>query len=476
MSGDRDDLTGLLPRGAFHRLLESELRRANERQAPLALLMIDLDYLKTYNDHYGHAAGDAALVAAAAVLNGTLRAGDSAGRLGGDEFVAILPGTGLDEGLGVAERLRAAAAETSIPVDGTFSGLRLSMSVGVSCFPDDGQSSVDLLAAADRASYAAKLAGRNAVRTAVDGMAGVDSDQRDLMALSGRMIGRVGELVGMRQQLESAIQGHGGGQIVVEGEAGTGKSRLLAEFANLAGLLGARVLQAGCREGDSSLTCAPFRRALSAVSMRGRDKSGRAGSSSTRRAMAAPGSSEQLLGDDREHMVGAIAGLIERLCIAGAGQPATVVLFDHPRWADVGSLRLVDHLARAAPALPLLIVRAGRPGELDPTVAQAHAAESTGTAVAPEHPAPSTRQHMLSPDQAVRGGRERNAGNGRCVGHRGGWRRDTRVRSHCNTGSIPQRNGGLLLWQHFFRYERSSRDRPSPGKTGCGATANSPPP
>ena len=196
--------------------------------------MIDLDYLKAFNDHYGHATGDAAFAAAARTLRDTLRVEDVVGRLGGDEFVALLHGADLEEALAAAERVRAAAAAALVSAaDGALT-LRLSFSIGVSCFPGDGESAAALLAAADRGSYAAKAAGRDRARHAPAG--GVPPAPQ---AFSGRMVGRVKELAALRALLERTVAGHGG-IATIEGEAGIGKSRLLEEFGSLARLLGVR--------------------------------------------------------------------------------------------------------------------------------------------------------------------------------------------------------------------------------------------
>src|SRR5579885_1752849 len=107
---DIDDLTGLLTRAAFMRRLEGAIAAGLLGGYPLCLLLLDLDYLKAINDHYGHLAGDAALTAVAVIMRAILRGDDVGGRYGGDEFVVLLPGTPLDGGLAVAERIRESVA------------------------------------------------------------------------------------------------------------------------------------------------------------------------------------------------------------------------------------------------------------------------------------------------------------------------------------------------------------------------------
>ena len=161
-----DPLTGLLNHRAFHARLDEEIARAARSGRPLALLMVDLDDFRTINNTHGHQAGDRVLVAIAATLRGSLRAGDSAGRYGGDEFVAILPEADLTEALAVAERVRAAIAASAVSAgDAT---IRITTSLGVAALPRHAQARDALIAAADRAAYASKDAGKDRVRPCGD--------------------------------------------------------------------------------------------------------------------------------------------------------------------------------------------------------------------------------------------------------------------------------------------------------------------
>ena len=161
-----DPLTGLLNHRAFHARLDEEIARAGRGVRPLALLLVDLDDFRTINNTHGHQAGDRALVAIAAALRGSLRAGDSAGRYGGDEFAAILPEADLPEALAVAERARAAVACIALPAgDAT---IRATTSLGVAALPRHARTRDELIAAADQAAYAAKDAGKDCVRPSGD--------------------------------------------------------------------------------------------------------------------------------------------------------------------------------------------------------------------------------------------------------------------------------------------------------------------
>jgi diguanylate cyclase (GGDEF)-like protein len=158
----RDGLTGLYNRRAFGELLLAAI--ANEDRRPggsLGLAILDLDHFKKLNDTYGHPAGDAALRSLARLLDQHLRKGDQAARYGGEEFVVILPGLDAERSFGAAERLRSALEKHRFVFEGAR--IPLSASLGVAIWPGDGREPEPLLAAADRALYAAKQAGRNRV-------------------------------------------------------------------------------------------------------------------------------------------------------------------------------------------------------------------------------------------------------------------------------------------------------------------------
>jgi diguanylate cyclase (GGDEF)-like protein len=161
---ERDGLTGLYNRRAFDDHLARAVAREDRQGGRLALLLLDLDRFKQINDTYGHPAGDAALATAARLLGRLLRKGDLGARIGGEEFAAILPGADERGALRLAERLRQ-ALESEHPV---FGGARLSVtaSFGAAVWPADGREPAALLAAADRALYASKQAGRNRVMSA----------------------------------------------------------------------------------------------------------------------------------------------------------------------------------------------------------------------------------------------------------------------------------------------------------------------
>ncbi|MDX1551002.1 MAG: GGDEF domain-containing protein, partial [Marinobacter sp.] len=157
-----DPLTGLLNRRETTRLLEEEITRAKRYGRALSLLWIDFDHFKAINDEYGHAAGDSVLKATSQLLADSVRSADVLGRFGGEEFVVVLPEMDRFEASETAERLRNLISETPQPL-GDGKTVRLTISIGVSVFPDNGPDVRALCAAADKAMYQAKSNGRNQV-------------------------------------------------------------------------------------------------------------------------------------------------------------------------------------------------------------------------------------------------------------------------------------------------------------------------
>jgi diguanylate cyclase (GGDEF)-like protein len=141
---------------------DRELLRAARRKNTLAVFMLDVDHFKKFNDQYGHAAGDAALGEVAKVFRSEVRSEDIVCRYGGEEFAIILPEIAADAAYDRAERIRRAVSELRIPIDNAGSA-EVTVSIGVSLYPVEGESSELLLRAADKALYAAKHAGRNRV-------------------------------------------------------------------------------------------------------------------------------------------------------------------------------------------------------------------------------------------------------------------------------------------------------------------------
>ncbi|MDP1697664.1 MAG: GGDEF domain-containing protein [Xanthomonadaceae bacterium] len=167
-----DPLTGLFNRRPFEQMGEKLIADAARKRRPLALLIIDVDHFKQFNDSYGHAVGDAVLQRLADVLQAQLRSADLIGRMGGEEFAALLPDTGLEPARQVAERLREAVDALEVSSVGVV--VRIQISIGLAMLDEKAAHSdepaemlVGLMREADLAMYAAKRAGRNRVEVAL---------------------------------------------------------------------------------------------------------------------------------------------------------------------------------------------------------------------------------------------------------------------------------------------------------------------
>jgi diguanylate cyclase (GGDEF)-like protein len=161
-----DELTGLPNRTTVIETLSKELNRSGRSGRSVAVVMVDIDHFKGINDAHGHLAGDAVLKATAERMRQLVRPYDTIGRFGGEEFLLVIPECGREDALQIAERLRAGVADQPVTFEDRV--LTVTLSVGVAWLDDARQQDIDtLIAAADRALYRAKEAGRNRVRAHV---------------------------------------------------------------------------------------------------------------------------------------------------------------------------------------------------------------------------------------------------------------------------------------------------------------------
>ncbi|MDP2344502.1 MAG: diguanylate cyclase [Deltaproteobacteria bacterium] len=164
-----DSLTKLMNRRALNRLLDAELERARRFNTPLAVLMLDVDHFKQYNDRMGHLMGDDALKGVALALSQSVRKVDAVARFGGEEFCVVLPRTDEVAGMEVAEKLIKAVRALDLPGGSSQPLGRMSISVGVAVYPDDMPPAFDeppikvLVDVADQAAYEAKRRGRDRI-------------------------------------------------------------------------------------------------------------------------------------------------------------------------------------------------------------------------------------------------------------------------------------------------------------------------
>jgi len=165
-----DHLTGVANRRAFFEAAELELNRNRRAPRPTALVLVDADHFKRINDRHGHAGGDAVLRHLGQLLSATFRQVDVVARVGGEEFAVLLPSSGIDAAVAVAERLRALVAGRSVAYEGV--DIACTISAGVAVCDGEALGLDTLMKRADQALYAAKAAGRDRVerwRPALDG-------------------------------------------------------------------------------------------------------------------------------------------------------------------------------------------------------------------------------------------------------------------------------------------------------------------
>ncbi len=161
-----DDLTGLLSSRSFFSELRRESARAKSENRPFCVLMMDVDHFKGVNDTYGHLTGSKTLEEIGGLIIEIMRSGDAAARFGGEEFAAFLLDADVSQALVAAERIRTAIEAQEFTVVRTGKPVEthhVTISIGISAFPDDSSDPIELVEMADSALYRAKREGRNRV-------------------------------------------------------------------------------------------------------------------------------------------------------------------------------------------------------------------------------------------------------------------------------------------------------------------------
>jgi diguanylate cyclase (GGDEF)-like protein len=160
----RDGLTSLYNHRYFQEALALEVVRSKRSQKPCSVIFMDVDNFKVYNDTHGHPEGDSLLKVLARMMMSNLRGSDLAARYGGEEFVLLLPETPKEAALMIAEGVRCVVESYDFPGGEKQPLGRVSISIGVGCFPDDAGDPAALMAYADAKLYEAKHSGKNVVR------------------------------------------------------------------------------------------------------------------------------------------------------------------------------------------------------------------------------------------------------------------------------------------------------------------------
>ncbi len=160
-----DDLTGVYNYRYFAAKIDEEKRRAARYDQPLALIMIDIDWFKRFNDNYGHEVGNQVLIGLSAVIKRCVRDVDILCRYGGEEFIIILPQTVEREAMQIAERIRSEVESAEFGGGGGIPPLKVTVSVGMTSFPENRRTEDEIINAVDQALYRAKGSGKNTVCT-----------------------------------------------------------------------------------------------------------------------------------------------------------------------------------------------------------------------------------------------------------------------------------------------------------------------
>ena len=234
-TGDlRDPLTGVLSRAGLTDHLAEEVARAQEGNLPFSVVLIDLDHFKSVNDAFGHGRGDQVLIEFVERLRGLARSSDLVFRYGGDEFLILLRGATEEQALGLGQRLISRVQGASFRGDPPLS---LSLSVGVAALGGGAMTADDILARADRRLMEAKRRGR--------GRAVADDLEREAgsTAEAGRLVEREVELESIHRFLLDLLEARRG-IMLIGGERGAGRSRLLMEAGRVSALRGYEVLEA----------------------------------------------------------------------------------------------------------------------------------------------------------------------------------------------------------------------------------------
>ncbi|RKZ02787.1 MAG: hypothetical protein DRQ04_03330 [Candidatus Hydrothermota bacterium] len=364
-----DDLTGLYNRRYFYLRLDEEIKRSSRYGRPFCLLLMDLDNFKLINDSFGHLKGDKVLAEFARLLKESVRETDIACRYGGDEFALILPETDRKSSLKVAKKIMEALKKTYF---GDDMPLRLSISIGISSYPEDGSTPEELFNASDHALYFAKREGGNRIKLVEKREM---TSQETGLYLSPKFTGRDAELESLKKFFVKTLQ-RKTTTVVISGEAGVGKTRLAREFLKVASLLGAEILKGKCYDFTKDIPYQPIKEALATFSeidpleiysiidempvlIRSEVLKILPFLDITRLKLSSEHIKTGREPDDKWRLFGGIKELFEGL----ERKRPLVLFFDDIHWADEASLELVSFLARSIENKRILFLLAFREGE-----------------------------------------------------------------------------------------------------------------
>jgi diguanylate cyclase (GGDEF)-like protein/putative nucleotidyltransferase with HDIG domain len=347
-AGPEDGLTGVLPRAAFLAAVTSAIGQRRSSNAPVSIVLADVDDLARVNEAYGQLQGDDVLWAVARVLQHGLRGGDVIGRYGGDEFAILLPGAPLEVAREVARRLQAAVARLRSPVrTDPETTMAVTVSAGVASAPVHGDTAQSLVAAADRALFAARRSGSGGLASADDVDPRPSAPRMDL----DRFVGRVDELRKLVAWLDAACRGDSR-LVTVVGEAGIGKSTLLRQLEPEIRVRAGLVAVGQSPESSVKAPFAPWAQVIAAIARHDLvPSSGFRALARIAPALGAPATTDHEL-DASPYAV--LEELVAYLRAASATRPLAIVLEDM-QWADRASWDALEFLVAQLDGARILV-------------------------------------------------------------------------------------------------------------------------
>jgi len=231
-----DDLTKVFNRRFLLAQVKKEKKEAEKTSSEFSVLLLDIDHFKIINDSFGHLAGDETLRHFAGFLKDSFRKSDIVCRYAGDEFVIIIPHSSAKKGIGCSERFIKRLAKKEFSIKSVGSMVKLSVSIGVASFPDDGTEADELFDVADKGLYKAKAKGGNVVVRDRK----LKEPEENIVLNFAKFIGRDDTLSLIKSRLETVL--HGKEKVLfITGAIGIGKTRLVKEAMQYAELIGFRV-------------------------------------------------------------------------------------------------------------------------------------------------------------------------------------------------------------------------------------------
>ncbi len=346
-----DALTGLYNRRFLSRRVEEYLKGARSDDLPLSIILIDLDHFKAVNDTYGHARGDSVLIQFASFLRGRIRCDDSVFRYGGDEFVCILPNTGYEQAIRISQRFLEESRARE------FARNRITMSIGIASFPEDGPDWMSIFDVADQHLYSAKKHGRDRI-----GIRG--RGERSLIIPTPEIAGRSLECLMIEDSMRRTYSGRGG-VICISGETGVGKTRLFREMAVSCSSQKGRFVCSNLSAATHSIPYYPFRemiRTLISVK-RGSSLDQLSRVYQIELAKIAPELLKEPAEEDRDVLMVDRFRLFEgvrRFLELQIGEGPLCICIDNVHWADENSLELFHYLLGTLRESPVLFMLAYR--------------------------------------------------------------------------------------------------------------------